>query len=94
MLNVIHSGRPARLFHRHVVVGWKPLLWYVKGQKLRTHDYIRDTIISAQPDKILHEMEQSPVEAEHVISRLTFEGGNEVVLRSIYGQRHNRNSFH
>ena len=85
ILNVIHSGRPARLFHRHVVVGWKPLLWYVKGQKLRTHDYIRDTIISAQPDKILHEMEQSPIEAEHVISRLTFEGPNEVVLDPFMG---------
>ena len=85
ILNVIHSGRPARLFHRHVVVGWKPLLWYVKGQKLRTHNYIRDTIISAQPDKILHEMEQSPVEAEHVISRLTFAGPNEIVLDPFMG---------
>ena len=85
ILNVIHSGRPARLFHRHVVVGWKPLLWYVKGQKLRTRDFIRDTIISAQPDKILHEMEQSPIEAEHVISRLTFEGPNEIVLDPFMG---------
>ena len=30
-------------------------------------------------------MEQSPIEAEHVISRLTFEGPNEIVLDPFMG---------
>ena len=33
-----------------------------------------DTIQSTAPSKTLHEWEQSTIEAEHVISRLTVEG--------------------
>ena len=34
IFDVVHSGKAARMFHRHVEVGWKPLIWYVKGKKL------------------------------------------------------------
>jgi 16S rRNA G966 N2-methylase RsmD len=85
ILNVIHNGRPARMYHSHVVVTWKPLLWFVKGKKLRSQDFIRDTIISNEPDKILHKWQQSVIEAEHVISRLTYEGTNQIVLDPFMG---------
>jgi DNA modification methylase len=59
---------------QQVYVAWKPLLWFVKGTKLATPDYRSDFIESKQPEKILHELEQSPKEAEHVIEWLTVEG--------------------
>ncbi|HET6640999.1 MAG TPA: DNA methyltransferase [Nitrososphaeraceae archaeon] len=37
-------------------------------------DFLSDMIKSDTPSKVLHEREQSMVEAEHIISRLTMEG--------------------
>jgi len=80
---VIHAGPFARVYPKHVVVTHKLLLWFVKGTKPRKSDFIRDSIISHTPDKTLHDYAQSTLEAEHVISRLTFE--NEVVLDPMMG---------
>ncbi len=66
-----------------MVVTWKPLLWFVKGTKLRTTEYIRDSVQSSYPDKTLHNWTQSTVEAVHVISRLTIE--NDIVLDPMMG---------
>ena len=49
-------------------------LWFVKGDKLSTTDFLSDVIKSDHPSKVLHEWEQPIVEAEHIISRLTMEG--------------------
>jgi tRNA G10 N-methylase Trm11 len=46
-------------------------------------DYIEDFIESKRPDKLTHEWEQSTIEAEHVISRLTVE--NQIVLDPMMG---------
>jgi SAM-dependent methyltransferase len=73
-LCVKHNGASARMHGQQVYVAWKPLLWFVKGTKLATPDYRSDFIESKQPEKILHELEQSPKEAEHVIEWLTVEG--------------------
>jgi DNA modification methylase len=71
---VVLSGSFARNFPRQVTIKWKPLLWFVKGDKLSTIDFLSDVVKSDPPPKSLHEWEQSQVEAEHVISRLTVEG--------------------
>lgn len=71
---VIHTGGSDTQHCSHVFNTWKPLLWFVKGSKLRTPDYIRDSVQSQPPDKSLQDWAQSPVEAEHVISKLTVEG--------------------
>ena len=71
---IILSGSFARNFPRQVTIKWKPLLWFVKGDKLFTTDFLSDVVKSDTPSKGLHEWEQSLVEAEHVISRLSFEG--------------------
>ncbi|MDQ6863929.1 MAG: ParB N-terminal domain-containing protein [Thermoproteota archaeon] len=68
---VKHNGRSRLLQYHRVYVMWKPLLWFVKGNRLRTLDSIADLIESEPPAKALHKWEQSPVEAEHVISKLT-----------------------
>jgi hypothetical protein len=70
---VLHEGPFAKVFPKQVTVTWKPLLWFVKGDKLRTPDFIRDSIQSKHPDKTNDQWKQSPLEAEHVISRLTIE---------------------
>jgi hypothetical protein len=47
---------------------------FVKGDKLSTTDFLSDVIKSDTPSKVLHEWEQSIVEAQHIISRLSIEG--------------------
>ncbi|HSF50416.1 MAG TPA: DNA methyltransferase [Nitrososphaeraceae archaeon] len=87
---VKHTG-PTTAFHqRKVCVLWKPLLWFVKGDKLSEfspitalNEYLYDYVESKPADKILHSWEQSPVEAEHVIKKLTVE--NQIVLDPLMG---------
>lgn len=71
----IKLSGPFNHFHpKKVSIKWKPLLWFTKGNKANSFDYISDLIESKSAEKISNEYEQSPVEAEHVISRLTVEG--------------------
>lgn len=77
------SGQFARSYPRGISIKWKPLLWFVKGQKKNAVDFLPDFIESKAPDKALHEWEQSPIEAEHVISRLTVE--NQIVFDPMMG---------
>jgi 16S rRNA G966 N2-methylase RsmD len=71
---IILSGSFAKYYPRQVTIKWKPLLWFIKGDKLSTADFLSDLIKSDTPSKVLHEWEQSSVEAEHIISRLSVEG--------------------
>ena len=73
----IRLSGPFSHFHpKKVSIKWKPLLWFVKGNKVKSIDYISDLIESKSVEKTTNVYEQSPVEAEHVISRLTVEGQN------------------
>ena len=75
----------ARFHSRGIVIKQKPLLWFVKGcaRNRKPIEYISDLIESETPDKDFHEWAQSPVEANHVISRLTLE--NQTVLDPMMG---------
>lgn len=64
----------ARNYPRRIVYKYKPLLWFVKGKREHGTDFLSNLVSSKKPDKNLSPYEQSPVEAEHVISRLTIEG--------------------
>jgi hypothetical protein len=75
---VILDGSFARHYPRKVSIKWKPLLWFVKGDTTNAVDFIADVVNSIKPSKMMHEWEQSTIEAEHVISRLTVE--NQTVL--------------
>lgn len=71
----IKLSGPFSHFHpKKVSIKWKPLLWFIKGNKINSIDYISDFIESKRVEKISNEYEQSLVEAQHVISRLTVEG--------------------
>jgi 16S rRNA G966 N2-methylase RsmD len=80
---VLHAGSFAKVYPNQVTVTWKPLLWFVKGTNLRTPDFIRDSIQSIRGDKTTNDMAQSPAEADHIISILTFK--NDVVLDPMMG---------
>ena len=81
---VNHSGRRATIFPRHVFVGWKPLLWFVKGEQTYVVNSIYDFIQSETPNKTTHEWAQSTVEAEYIIKNLApFE--DQIILDPLMG---------
>ena len=86
IFGVKHSGRHTKIHPRYVFAEWKPLLWYVKGEKpnhLVISYTIGDFIESVAPPKIEHEWQQSSVEAEYIIKNLTIE--NQTVLDPMFG---------
>lgn len=64
------SGRRIGRHGRGVFVEWKPILWFVKGKRQR-REFVGDFVFSTQPDKLLHEWEQSEKESDYYISHLT-----------------------
>ena len=83
---VKHNGGHQRIHARGVFARYKSLLWYVKGEKpneLVISNNIGDFIESSPPSKILHDWEQSSIEAEYVIKNLTIE--NQTVLDPMMG---------
>jgi len=79
---VIHSGPSASVFGRKILVGYKPMLWFVKGKY--TGEFVRDTIQSEFQGKELHEWAQSTVESDYYIKYLTIP--NEIVYDPFMGQ--------
>ena len=85
-LAVKHSGHHKKIYQRNVFAEWKPLLWYVKGEKpnnLVISNTLGDFIESIPVPKLLHEWEQSTIEAEHIIKHFTLE--NQTVLDPMMG---------
>jgi DNA modification methylase len=85
-LAVKHSGHHTKIYPRYVFAEWKPLLWYVKGERandLVISNTIGDYIESVAPLKIEHEWQQSTVEAQYVIKNLTIE--KQIVLDQMMG---------
>ena len=80
---VKHAGNHQRIHPRMVFAEWKPLLWYVKGDKANVIETIGDYILSTKPDKLEHDWEQSTLEADHVIERLSTK--NQIVLDPFLG---------
>jgi DNA modification methylase len=78
------QGSFARAWGKEISIKWKPLLWHIKGEsKFDTCEFISDLVDSTNSDKISHDWQQSTIEAQHVISRLTIE--NQTVLDLMMG---------
>ena len=77
------EGSFARQYQRQISIKWKPLLWFAKGQRLALPNFMSDLIISNRSEKVLHDWEQSTVEAEHVFRILTVE--NQKILDPFVG---------
>ena len=82
IISIKHGGNNGR-HGRGIFVEWKPILWFVKGNKKRSSDFVADFVYSTPPEKILHRWEQSTKEAEYYISHLSAVG--EVVLDPMMG---------
>ena len=74
--SVEHTGKFVAYHDSRIVVGGKRLLWFTKGDKISEiapcvyeGTYIHDFIKSTPPDKTLHELAQSSIEAEYYISK-------------------------
>jgi DNA modification methylase len=80
---VKHNGGSRLSQYHRVYVMWKPLLWFVKGNRPKALDSIPDVIESQPPSKALHGWERSPTEAELVISKLTIP--DDVVFDPVMG---------
>ena len=64
-------------------VGWKPVLWFVKGKKVNSVNDIFDIVRSQSIDKELNIWEQPTIESDYFIQHLTEE--NETVLDPMMG---------
>ncbi len=73
LLAVKHGGNNARLPGKFVYVEWKPLLWFVKGNR-SNRTFVSDFYQSKQPDKQYHEWQQDTSEAQYYIEQLTEPG--------------------
>ena len=83
---VKHSGHHTKIHPRYVFAEWKPMIWYVKGNRINSltvSNTIDDYIESVAPPKLEHEWQQSTVEAQYVIKNLTLE--NQTVLDPMMG---------
>jgi ParB-like chromosome segregation protein Spo0J len=88
-----HTGHSTAYHGSKIFVKWKPLLWFIKGDKISqispcnsyVGNYIYDYIKSTPPDKALHEWEQSTKEAEYLISKLAPGENIGVVLDPMMG---------
>jgi ParB-like chromosome segregation protein Spo0J len=86
ILSVKHSGHHTKIHPRYVFAEWKPLIWYIKGDRINDlviSNTIGDYIESTPPLKIEHEWQQSTTEAEYIIKNLTIE--NQTVLDPMMG---------
>jgi len=70
---VIHQGGKALMREYGIRVWFKPILWYVKGDRYNKQRIIRDVIESSQ-EKLEHEWQQSVIEARFAIENLTDPG--------------------
>jgi DNA modification methylase/ParB-like chromosome segregation protein Spo0J len=82
-LCVKHAEDHQLIYARNVFCEWKPLLWFVKGEKPNIINKISDHIESKQPEKLTHKMEQGIIEAEYIIKHLTVE--NQIVFDPMMG---------
>jgi DNA methylase/ParB-like nuclease domain len=85
VLAVKHEKPVGVRFHQWGIrVDWKPMLWYIKGDKRLTDREVHDHIQSQMPIKDNHPWAQSSVEAEYFIRQLTI-SEDSVVLDPFLG---------
>jgi hypothetical protein len=77
IIAVTHTGGNRTFPGKFVHVGWKPLLWFIKGKARATRNVVRDCIAMegghrhrAMTKDVYHEWAQSEAEASYYISQL------------------------
>lgn len=70
----VHSGQNARMERYGVIVGWKPMVWFVKDDRGDRQKFISD-IVSGGQEKSVMEWQQAVTEAQYYIENLTSKTG-------------------
>tara|TARA_B100000809_G_C15062040_1_gene502717 strand:- start:28 stop:1329 length:1302 start_codon:yes stop_codon:yes gene_type:complete len=81
IISIKHGGNNGR-HGRGIFVEWKPVLWFVKGDRKRD-EFVADFIFSEDSGKVYHDWEQSLVEADYYISHLS--NGGDTILDLMMG---------
>lgn len=81
LIVVLHSGNSASVFGRRILVAYKPMLWFTKGDY--KGNFVKDVIKSEFQGKELHEWAQSTIESDYYIKYMTLEG--EIVYDPFMG---------
>jgi hypothetical protein len=74
LIAIVHGGASARMHVQGVYVGWKPLLWFVKGDRRRDDRGVRDCFAGGGAEKTYHDWAQGLAEARYYIAHLTRPG--------------------
>lgn len=69
IIAIKHGGNIGR-HGRGIFVEWKPIVWFVKGDRKRD-EFVADFVYSERTEKMFHEWEQSIKEAEYYITHLS-----------------------
>jgi 16S rRNA G966 N2-methylase RsmD len=69
----VHAGRSTVMREYGLNAGWKAVLWFVKGTRHDNSIMVND-VMSGGEEKTHHDWQQSQVEAEYWIGKLTQEG--------------------
>lgn len=68
-----HTGKSARMTEYGIVVGWKPILWFVKETRGDKDTFVDDLIVS-EKEKDTHAWQQGLVDAVYYIEKLSRPG--------------------
>jgi DNA modification methylase len=67
----VHSGRSARMKEYGIIVGWKPMLWFVKGRCRGDKQTFVSDVASGGREKSHHNWQQAEEEAAYYIEKVT-----------------------
>ncbi len=74
IIALVHGGPSARMHAQGIYVGWKPILWFVKGAARRDDRGVRDCFPGGGAEKTYHDWAQGLAEARYYIAHLTRPG--------------------
>lgn len=77
-----HRSGNQMLPGKWIMIGWKPILWFVKGTR-GGKDYVRDVLDGSKPAKDIHDWAQGEAEAGYLIERTTMP--NDLVIDPFAG---------
>jgi predicted RNA methylase len=67
-------GRHSKLFPLRIINGWKPILYFVKGELPDDAPWVFDVLKSPQPEKTEHEWQQNLEAFTELVKRFTHSG--------------------
>lgn len=73
--SVVHGGPLARMREYGIIVGWKPIVWFVKGTRADKETWVTDLYADGTKEKKFHDWQQDESEAGYFIELLCQKDG-------------------